>query len=304
MDKPKIGLFLMSSRGLAVLEALVREHGPEAIAYVVTASDQSVRKDYQAELTAAARQAGLLSFTREHLPARLPRVAARFAAGWRWLLPENEHEPIVVFHDSLLPRYRGFAPLVNALINAEPKLGVTALLGAKHYDAGPILAQEAIAVNYPLRLAEAIEAIRPCYAKLATAVLGDLRKGTWAPRVQDETQASYSLWRDEDDYVINWSQDAATIRRQVDATGFPYRGASVLARGRKLRVLAASERPDVRIEIRTPGKIIFMEEGKPVVVCQSGLLRLEELVEDATGVSALPWPHFRTRFGAGSPEPA
>lgn len=290
----------MSSRGLAVLDAFLREHGPGVIAYLVTTADHNVRKDHHEELVATARNAGLQVFERKNLPAQLPVVAARFAVGWRWLLPEDEHQPIVVFHDSLLPRYRGFAPLVNALINAEPKLGVTALLGAKGYDTGPILAQETVPITYPLRIAKAIEAVQPSYAKLALAVYRDLLKDAWRPRVQDETLASYSLWRDETDYLINWQQDAATIRRHIDATGDPYRGAATNARGRRLRVLAATELPDVRIENRTPGKILFMDSGKPVVVCQSGLLRLEELVDDVSGISALPWPHLRTRFDAGS----
>jgi len=299
MNQPKIGLFLMTSRGLAVLDSLLREHGPGAIAYLVTARDPQVQKDHHDELAATARKAGLPVFERQDIPGRLPAVAARFAAGWRWLLPEDEPGPIVVFHDSLLPRYRGFAPLVSALINAEPQLGVTALLGAKEYDRGPILGQESVPVTYPLRIAAAIEAVHPCYARLAATVYRDLRTGTWQPRAQDETRASYSLWRDEADYLINWRQDAATIRRQIDATGMPYRGAATFAEARKLRILAASELPDVRVENRTPGKIIFMEAGRPVVVCGSGLLRLEEVVEDNTGLSALPWRHFRTRFIAG-----
>ena len=48
------------------------------------------------------------------------------AAGWRWLLPSTEK--LIVLHDSLLPRYRGFNPLVSQLIDKEERLGVTAVL--------------------------------------------------------------------------------------------------------------------------------------------------------------------------------
>jgi methionyl-tRNA formyltransferase len=204
----------------------------------------------------------------------------------------------VVFHDSLLPRYRGFAPLISSLINAERLLGVTALLGAADYDTGPILGQEMVEVSYPLRIRDAIEAVRPCYAKLAIRVLHEFVSERWAPRPQDESQASYSLWRDDRDYEIDWTSDAATIRRFIDATGYPYRGAATFISGRRLRVLAATERPDVRIENRTPGKIVFLDQGKPIVVCGCGLLAIDELVDDATSASALPWMGFRTRFTA------
>src|SRR5688572_8144520 len=104
-DSLKIGLYLMSARGLAVLKALLREHGPAKIAYVVTASDPSMAADYQKELNAAVKEAGVQCYDRKSIPSKLPAVAARFAAAWRWLLPEDGR-PLVVFHDSLLPRYR------------------------------------------------------------------------------------------------------------------------------------------------------------------------------------------------------
>jgi methionyl-tRNA formyltransferase len=269
------------------------------IAYVVVGTDAAVAKDYSAEIIATAENAGLPVWDRRDMPAVLPRVAARFAAGWRWLLPEKQDEPLVVFHDSVLPRYRGFAPLVTALNAGEPKLGVTALLGAENYDAGPILRQESIAVEYPLRIAEAIEAVRPCYARLAAAIWEDLVNGAWAPRPQNPLEVSYSLWRDEEDYLIDWSSDAEAVRRFVDATGNPYRGAATFAMGRKLRVFAVIERPDVLIVNRTPGKIVFLENGCPVVVCGHGLVRIEQMVDDQSGKTALPWTRFRTRFTAG-----
>jgi methionyl-tRNA formyltransferase len=296
MSDAPIGLFLLSSRGHSVLTAVLQEFGSSAVAYVVTASDSNVENDYRGEIVTAAERAGVRVIDRKEIAGALPPVVARFTAGWRWLLPENEREPIVVLHDSLLPRYRGFAPLVSALINGERELGVTALLGAAEYDAGPILAQERIAVTYPLRIYDAIEAIRPCYAALATKVLRQLRTRSWQPQVQDETAVSYSLWRDEADYVIDWSLDAPSLRRLVDATGTPYLGATTFADGRKLRVLTATEKPDVRIENRTPGKIIAMEDGQPVVVCGRGLLRINSAIDDQTRTDVLPWTKFRTRF--------
>jgi methionyl-tRNA formyltransferase len=298
MNKGAVGLYLMSTRGLSVLTALLQEVGSGGVAYVVTASDPGVENDGCAEITAIAKRANVRVWDRREMPVAPPPVAARLAAGWRWMLPPSEREPLVVFHDSLLPRYRGFAPLVNALINAETTLGVTALVAAADYDSGPILAQEPVAIEYPLRIAEAIERVRPCYARLAVRVVRDLSENKWAPRPQDERQASYSLWRDEADYSIDWSMDAATIRRWVDATGSPFRGAATFAGERKLRVLAASERTDVNIENRTPGKIIFLEQGQPIVVCGRGLLRIEHLLDDQTRLAVLPWTKFRTRFTA------
>jgi methionyl-tRNA formyltransferase len=299
MIKPKLGLYLRSARGLSVLVALLREVGAEAIGYVVAAADSAVEKDDHREISEVAKKAGVPVWTRNDLPARLPPVTTRFAAGWRWLLPEVPGEPLVVFHDSLLPSYRGFAPLVTALIARETTLGVTALFGASEYDAGPILRQETVAVSYPLRISEAIEAVRPCYEKLAVAIWQDLVAGSLNPRPQDPKKVSYSLWRDEEDYLIDWGQDAATVRRFVDATGDPYRGAATFAAGKKLRVLEVTERPDVEIGNRAPGKLVFLEHGRPTIVCGRGLVRIEKMVDDQTRGDALPWTRFRTRFTGG-----
>jgi methionyl-tRNA formyltransferase len=83
----------------------------------------------------------------------------------------------------------------------------------------------------------------------------------------------------------------------VDAVGHPYRGASALVDGRLVRIVEARERADVRVENRVPGKVIFMEQGRPVVVCGEGLLKVESMVDDATGASLLPLGKFRLRFG-------
>ena len=193
MANVKVGLHVMSSRGLAVLTALLKEFGADAICYIVTSADPSNQNDYRAEIAAAAERAGVACWERREAPPAMPAVRARFAVAWRWMLPVEQAEPLVVFHDSLLPRYRGFAPLISSLVNAEPKLGVTALLGAADYDTGPILGQEQVAVCYPLRIREALDAVQPCYAKLAVRVLRDLAAEAWAPRAQDETQATFDF---------------------------------------------------------------------------------------------------------------
>ena len=82
-------------------------------------------------------------------------------AGWRWLLPSTEK--LIVLHDSLLPRYRGFNPLVSQLIDKEERLGVTAFFASDRYDCGDIINQPSIKVSYPLKINEAIERVCNCY---------------------------------------------------------------------------------------------------------------------------------------------
>ena len=58
-----------------------------------------------------------------------------FVVGWQYLLPAQEN--IIVFHDSLLPKYRGFSPTVSALINGEKEIGVTAFSPNREWIQGP-----------------------------------------------------------------------------------------------------------------------------------------------------------------------
>jgi methionyl-tRNA formyltransferase len=113
---------------------------------------------------------------------------------------------------------------------------------------------------------------------------------------QDEKAATYSLWRDEDDYRIDWSHDAAVIKRFIDAVGYPYHGACSNLDGTLTRILDASVEPDVKIEQRVPGKVMFVRDGWPIVTCGTGMLRLLEVRNEARTESLLPLRKFRSRF--------
>jgi methionyl-tRNA formyltransferase len=290
----KISLFAMTAKGLAVLRQLLSEFGPDALAYVVTAHDAATAFDGADEIQRVCSDAGIPVYLRPEAPRT--SVCAALAVSWRWLIPSTVAQKLVVFHDSLLPKYRGFAPLVSALVNGEERIGVTALLASDEYDRGEIIAQEAVSISYPITIDRAITAILPCYEKLAVQAGRMMLSGKYKSSMQDEAAATYSLWRDEDDYFIDWGWDAAKIRRFVDAVGYPYRGALTLLGGDKFRLLECEEVPDVPIENRDPGKVIFVRDGEPIVVCGRGLLKIKRLTHDGTEKSALPLKKFRSRF--------
>jgi methionyl-tRNA formyltransferase len=289
----------MSAKGCAVLRHLLQRFDRSLIAYVVTARDASVEEDYHEDIVALAKHAGIEVHSPPEAPSAMDSASCLFAVSWRWLLEPSRGQRLIVFHDSLLPRYRGFGPLVSALVNGEPRVGVTALLGSSEYDRGDVIAQESIAISYPIKIAAAIQAITPCYERLATEVVRRVMDGDLLAHAQDDAQATYSLWRDEDDYSVNWAWDAERIRRFVDAVGFPYRGAATAAAGRKYRILDCEAVGDVSIENRQPGKVVFKEGRCPVVVCGTGLLKIQRMIEEESGKDALPLARFRVRFEAG-----
>lgn len=283
----------MTAKGLAVARRVLATNAG-SIALVVGARDPGLSDDAYDAIAKLCQEHGVPHVDR----AQAPRTETPWAiaVSWRWLL-HTDHMRVVVLHDSLLPRLRGFNPLVTALINGDAEIGVTALLASHDMDRGDILAQDAIQVTYPITISEAIDCLLPVYESLAARVVDQIAAGVaLRATAQDEAAATYSLWRDEDDYLIDWTGDAADVRRFIDAVGVPYRGAATWLNGIQVRVLAAQELPDVRIENRTPGKVLQLREGAPVVVCGRGLLLVTSIVDDAGQRSQLPLTRLRARF--------
>lgn len=286
-------LFVMTEKGLTFTEQAVSNF-KDIISQVVIGQDNSVINDFSQDIAGVCEAAGVQYSYRKDFAGITSEYA--MAVSWRWLIT-HPAEKLIVFHDSLLPKYRGFAPLVSALINGEKEVGVTALFGASEYDRGDIIHQSSVTIIYPISIAEAIVAVGDCYLESGMAVLKTMASGQkLKATAQDHSLATYSLWRDDDDYQIDWSQSAKSIRRMIDAVGHPYRGAYCKVDGVPSRILSAEELEDVKIENRHAGKVIFVEDGLPVVVCGSGLLKVKECVaEDGSG-SLLPLSKFRVRF--------
>ncbi len=290
----KIGFYLMSRKGYEALLHFIDNFGNSNISFVVAAKDENVKQDYYQEIKALCLENKVTFFDRKEIVGM--DTDYLIAISWRWLI-KAENARLIVMHDSLLPKYRGFAPLVNCLVNAEKMIGVTALFASEEYDKGDIIAQQAVTVNYPVKIYDAIELVSGCYKGLVAEVGKMIISGQEIVAVkQKEADASYSLWLDEDDYQINWSDDAERIKRFIDATGFPYNAASTVMDKKKYRVTDAEIYTDLVIENRAPGKIIFIENGKPVVVCGKGLIKINSLVDDLTAQETLPLKRFRIRF--------
>ncbi|MBD3768349.1 MAG: hypothetical protein IE928_10475 [Gammaproteobacteria bacterium] len=111
---------------------------------------------------------------------------------------------------------------------------------------------------------------------------------------QDENQATYSLWLDHEDYFIDWAWSADKIKRFVDVVGYPYDGAKARLNDEVIYFKEVDVLDDVVVEHRERhiGKVIFIEQGAPVVVCTQGLLVLKEITANGKMVQI----NFRSRF--------
>jgi len=219
--------------------------------------------------------------------------------GWRFLIPAAAVAHLqgnaIAAHDSLLPHLRGFAPLPTALIIGDPHVGVTFLRIGKRADDGDIVWQDAIDVRPADTIGELIHRTVPLYRAGAERFLrGDIPIGI----PQDESRATYSIWRDELDYWIDWQTDAAWIERSIRALGDPYLGVRTRLHNSTVVLHRAEVVADTTFAIRQPGKVWSLDDhGCPTVVCGRGMLKI--LAATCDGQSVLPLSSLRVRFSGG-----
>ena len=286
-------LYVMTSKGLSFLKKYI-EDSSKNILYVVSDKDTSINKDYFDEINNLCDTHSINFYRRNKAPKEISKSII-IAVSWRWIIncPNNK---VIVIHDSILPKYRGFNPLVTALIKGDNEIGITAIYASSEYDRGEIIFQKKNKISYPITINQAINIIRLNYEECAKFISSELSSGSLpSGKPQSENESSYSLWRNEDDYLIDWGLSSNQILRFIDAVGFPYKGATSFVDGQKVRILKASEFKDVKIENRQSGKIIFINKGLPVVVCGKGLIIIEE-IENEYGKSLLPLSRFRIHF--------
>lgn len=291
-------LFLLGKKGCHVLDAAIHGGFKDRIKQVIIGKDAQMKEDYSVRIIRLCENHGISFCERNNFfeadTAALDNCVA-FAAGWRWLIKEPFHQ-VIVFHDSLLPKYRGFNPLVTALLNKDPEVGVTAIIANKDFDRGDVVNSKSSLVDYPIKINDAIELVGQLYFDLALACFrGLLESDELKGMPQDDSKASYSVWRDEEDYRIDWSWSATKIVHFINCLSFPYKGASSLYDGLLIRILDAKSDPDVEIANRDVGKVLFVNGGKPVVICGSGLLRIVAATDDE-GKTVLPFKRFRARL--------
>lgn len=194
----------------------------------------------------------------------------------------------------LLPKFRGYSPTVNALIDGKQCIGVTALKPTDVVDAGPIYGSRVVNVPPEASLKDVMDLQVGAMVELAVELAEQASHGELQSRAQDESAVSYSLWRDEFDYFVDWRQKAPTVLRHINFVGFPYGGAKGVLTEQVLIILRASLGPELPFEARQPGKLWQIEGRRALVVCGSGTL----WIDAATDLDGQPFifKSLRSRF--------
>ena len=221
----------------------------------------------------------------DHIARHEPDVIA--VVGYGQMIPRTVRgltfHGCVNVHSSLLPKYRGAAPVNWAIARGETRTGVTTMKIIKEMDAGDILLVRETAIGQDETASELNCRLAPLGAELLVKTLAGLEAGTIQPIPQDHSAVTRAPMLRREDGLIDWNWSARTIHNRL--RGFdPWPGIYTLFRGRRLRI--GSARP-VAGESSRPGQLL-LSEGKPSVDCGSGRLVLERLqLEGRRMISAL-----------------
>ena len=287
----KVTLFLMSKKGLESLRMIIKSFGSKIIDHVYTRKDTGVLDDYFLDITQLCAQHNIDWSSGDVLYEVKTKLA--IAISWRWMITTDK--TLIVLHDSLLPQYKGWAPLVTALINEEERVGVSAFIAQEgECDSGDLVEQESIQLSYPIKIERAIDLIIPAYVKICYNILSG---GELKPIPQPKQGGTYSMWLDTEDYQVDWNDSAHNIVNFINAVGFPYGGAgSTVPPYGVVKIQDAEVFPDATImgRERHIGKVFTTSDNKYVVVAGEGMVKLNKVV--ISNGEELPMEKFRLRF--------
>ena len=182
-------------------------------------------------------------------------------------------------HASLLPRWRGAAPIQRAILAGDAETGVTVMQMDAGLDTGPILLAERMSIGSRATAPELHDALAAMGGRL---IVEALATDELNPRPQPNEGATYAARLERDEGRVDWNEDAVLIERRIRAFT-PWPGVWCEHAGRRLRLLEASV-----VDLSgSPGTVI----GRPLTVaCGAGAIRIERI--QRAGGAAMPADAF------------
>ncbi len=185
-------------------------------------------------------------------------------------------------HFSLLPKYRGAAPVERALMAGETKTGVTIMLMDEGMDTGPILAAREVEIGEEETAGELKERLAELGAPLLVETLEAFAAGKITPQPQDHEAATYARRIKKEEAEIDWARPAREIFNLVRAMN-PAPGAYTWFRGKQLKIWRARVAQESAQAEGIPGTVTEASKCGILTKTGRGLLRLEEVQVESRG---------------------
>ncbi len=178
-------------------------------------------------------------------------------------------------HASLLPKYRGAAPIHWAVINGETETGCTVFLLDEGMDTGRILGREKTDIGLLETTGDLYDRLKEMGASLLVRTVDQLADGTGTAQLQDDAQATRAPKIHPDDGRIDFRNNVMDVHNFIRGMS-PFPGAWTLQDGRKLKIFRSEPAPGVVLE---PGKAQIID-GKGYAGCHGGAVVLAEVQPD------------------------
>lgn len=282
MTRPRILFFGYSEVGYECLSLLL-ERGDHVVA-LITHEDNPHEKIWFKTPAVAARERGIPVFTPESV--NTPEWRERIAALQPDLILSVYYRHLIGakilalarlgawnMHGSLLPKYRGRAPINWAVLHGEPRLGMTLHRMVKSADAGAIVDQEGVDIGPRDTAEQAFRQVLPCARRVLARQIDALLAGTAKETPQDDAQATTFGGRKPEDGRIDWSRSSRDIFNLIRAVTDPYPGAFTDHGAARLMVWwAEPDSPATRGRHGRPGTVLSV--APLVVATGDGALEL------------------------------
>ncbi len=207
-------------------------------------------------------------------------------------------------HTSLLPAYRGAAPIQWALIHGETVTGTTIMQTDAGMDTGPVLLQEELPIAPQWTSLDLSDALAGQAARLIVTALERLGRGELTPTPQDDSAATHAPMLVKEDGFVRWTDSAlAVVNRYRGVAAWPQTTAFLNGARLKLGGLSVEEGAG------EPGEIVGMDAEGLLVACASGAVRVQTVQPEtrrpqpASTWAASAGARVRTRFDLWTPDP-
>lgn len=284
-------IVFMGTPDFAVLSLQALMQNNYDIAAVVTQPDKPGgrgKKLRSSPVKAAARAAGLTVYQPakvrepsfiEVLRGLCPDIIV--AAAFGQILPaEILYLPqygCINVHASLLPAYRGAAPIHRAVINGEKQTGITIMQMDTGLDTGAMLLQGKVPIDPDDTVGMVHDRLAELGGQLLPEALDLIKNGRARPAAQDDSRSSYAAMLTRADELVRWERDALNIKNQVRGLN-PWPGARTVLEGKILKIWRVSIAQDGPTGGAEPGRILKAYFNQGILVqTGNGILKIDEL---------------------------
>ncbi len=192
----------------------------------------------------------------------------------------------VNIHASLLPKYRGAAPIQWAVINGEKVSGVTSMQMGEGLDTGDMLIKSEVEITDNMTAGELHDILSPLGADVMSETISAIKDGNLKPEKQNDAESTYASMLDKSLSPIDWTKSAAEIHNQIRGLS-PWPTATTTLDGKVLKIHSSRV---CDMKAKNPGEIIFNDK-KLVVSCGNDTT-LEIVVLQAEGKKAMSADQF------------